>query len=170
MESEPDRAGPAEPEARRLKLPKGYQVAAGKEGLLPWARVVEWVEQALNYWLATTRPDGRPHVTPVWGAWAGGALYFDGIPTARWARNIASNPAAAIHLESGTEVVILEGVVEDVVTDADVAARIVAAWTAKYGRLLPEPATSGIFRLRPGTARAWSQFPDDATSYRFPDG
>jgi nitroimidazol reductase NimA-like FMN-containing flavoprotein (pyridoxamine 5'-phosphate oxidase superfamily) len=130
---------------------------------------VAWVEQSLNYWLATTRPDKRPHVTPVWGAWVGGALYFDGIPTARWVRNIASDPAAAIHLESGTEVVILEGVVEDVATDADVAARIVAAWTVKYGRLLPEPATSGIFRLRPRTARAWSQFPDDATRYRFPD-
>jgi hypothetical protein len=137
-------------------------------GLLRWSHVVERLEQALNYWLATTRPDGRPHVTPVWGAWVEQALYFDGLATARWARNIARNPAAAIHLESGTDVVILDGVVEDLVTDAATALRIRDVWDAKYGRLHPDPATGGIFRLRPRTARAWSQFPEDATRWRFP--
>lgn len=160
--------GQQEPRASRLEMPRGY--AAGDEGLLPWSHVVERLDRALNYWIATTRPDARPHITPVWGAWVDGALYFDGIPTARWARNIAANPAIAVHLESGDDVVILEGVAEDVVTTADVAARIIAVWEAKYGRLLPEPATSGIFRVRPRTARAWTRFPDDATRWQFPDG
>jgi hypothetical protein len=73
-------------------MPEGYQVAADEEPLLPWSRVVERLEQAQNYWLATTWPDGRPHVTPLWGVWVDGALYFDGIPTARWARNMAASP------------------------------------------------------------------------------
>ena len=100
-----------------------------------------------------------------------GALYFDGIPTARWARNMAANPAVTVHLESGDDVLILEGVGEDVerVDDADLAARIVEAWDAKYGRVHPQPATNGIFRLRPRTAPGWSRFPDDATLWRFPD-
>ena len=157
---------PADPQASRLRMPKGYTVATGEE-LLPWSFVVKRLEQAENYWLATTRPDGRAHVTPVWGVWLDGAFYFDGIPTARWARNIVSNPAAAVHLESGTDVVILEGTVEDLVTDAEVGARISAVWTVKYGRLVPEAATRGIFRLCPNTARAWRRFPEDATRWQF---
>lgn len=171
MENDPAGRHGLAPRARRLALPAGYEVAADDAGLLPWSRVAEWLARSRNFWLATTRPDGSPHVTPLWGAWMDGALYFDGIPTARWARNLAANPAAAVHLESGDDVAILEGVVEDIesVTDADLAGRIIAAWDAKYGRLHPEPAARGIFRLRPRAARAWTRFPDDATRWRFPD-
>ena len=159
------------PQASRLRMPRGYQVAADEEPLLSWSRVVERLEQARNYWLATTIPDGRPHVTPIWGVWVDGAFYFDGIPTARWARNMAANPSIAVHLESGDDVVVLEGTAEDIdrVTDADLAARIVGVWDAKYGSELPQPAARGIFRLRPQVARGWSRFPHDATRWRFPD-
>ena len=159
---------PPEPRASRLALPQGYQVAAGEE-LLAWPRMVERLEQATNYWLATTRPDGRPHVTPVWGVWVAHALYFDGIPTARWARNLAAHPAVAVHLESGADVLVVEGDAEDLTTDANLGDRIVGAWRTKYGRLEPDPATRGIFRLRPKTARGWSRFPHDATRWRFAD-
>jgi hypothetical protein len=153
--------------ASRLTLPAGYAVASGEVDLLSWNDVEGPLRDALNYWLATTCPDGRPHVTPVWGVWVNGALYFDGIPTARWARNLAANPALAVHLESGAEVVILDGIAEDLETDLDLAARIVEAWDAKYGRLHPKPADQGIFCLRPRTARAWRSFPEDATRWTF---
>ena len=156
-----------EPQARRLKMPKGYEEADGNVDLLLWSNVVEQLEQAQNYWLATSSPSQRPHVTPIWGVWVDEALYFDGIPTARWARNMAANPAIAIHLESGIDVVILEGLTEDIVTDAILGTRIVEVWNTKYGRLLPQPSTDGIFRLRPRAARAWSQFPHDATRWQF---
>jgi hypothetical protein len=137
--------------------------------LVPWATVEGQLVGAENYWLATTHPDGRPHVAPIWGAWVEGALYFDGIPTARWARNMAANPAVSVHLESGSDVVILDGMGEDVpsITDRDLAARIVAAWDTKYGRLHPDPAADGLFRFRPRTGRSWSRFPDDATRWTF---
>ena len=157
------------PPSRRLTIPHGYRVAATVEGLLPWSHVVEQLEQARNYWLATTRPDGRPRVIPVWGAWVDGALYFDGIYTARWARNLAANPAASVNLESGADVVILEGTVEDVVPEAGLAARIVEVYAAKYVSPLPE-AARGMYRLRPRAVRAWSRFPDDATRWDFADG
>ena len=158
------------PQASRLRMSRGYQVTADEEPLLPWSRVVERIDQARNYWLATTRPDGRPHVTPIWGVWVDGALYFDGFPTARWARNMAANPSIAVHLESGDDVVVLEGTAEDIdrVTDADLATRIVGVWDAKYGGAHPDPAARGIFRLRPQAARGWSRFPHDATRWRFP--
>lgn len=163
---EPTTPRPAEPKAGRLAFPRGYAVPKGDE-LIPWSWVAERLERSENYWMATTNPDGRPHVTPLWGVWVDQALYFDGIPTARWARNLKVNPAAAIHLESGTDVVILDGAVEVLVVDAGLGHRIVEAWSAKYGRLQPEPATSGIFCFRPRAARAWSRFPDDATRWSF---
>src|SRR5579884_1968676 len=137
----------------RPHAPPTYAFGKDDAPFLPWAHAEGRLEDALNYWLATTRPDGRPHVTPVWGVWVSDALYFDGIPTSRWARNLAANPAIAVHLESATDMVIQEGTVEDTVTDADLAARIVEAWNAKYGRLHPSPATSGIFCVRPTTVR-----------------
>ena len=156
-----------EPRASRLRMPEGYQQVAEDDPLLPWPEVVARLEYAQNYWLATTGPDGRPHVTPIWGVWVDGALYFDGIPTARWARNMAANPAIAVHLESGSEVVVLDGDAEDIelVTDAGLADRIVVTWERKYGGELPKPAERGIFRLRPRTARAWTRFPNDATRW-----
>lgn len=159
-----------EPRASRLHLAAGYQ-AADEGPLLPWSRAVERLEGAQNFWLATTRPDGRPHVVPIWGVWVDGALWFDGFPTARWARNLAANPAAALHLESGDDVLILEGIGEDIerVADDDLAGRIVAAWDAKYGQLHPQPVERGIFRLLPREARGWSRFPRDATRWRFAD-
>ncbi len=170
MENEVALGHRREPEPSPLQAPPSYRFPKSLEGLLPWAHAVERLERAPNYWIATTRPDGRPHVTPIWGVWVDNALYFDGPPTTRWARNITSNPAAAVHLESGDDVVIVEGVVEDLVTDPSTGGRIIQAWATKYGRLLPQPDTEGIFRLRPCVARGWSSASlEDGTRWLFAD-
>lgn len=156
------------PRAGRPQAPPGYPFSREAAGKLPWSHALRRIEQAPRYWLATTRPDGRPHVTPVWGVWVEGALYFDGHPHTRWARNLAASPLAAVHLESGADVVILEGAVEDLETDADLGRRVIAAWDTKYGGLHPDPATRGIFRLWPRSARAWSQETlEDGTRWQF---
>ncbi|GAC1471000.1 MAG: pyridoxamine 5'-phosphate oxidase family protein [Chloroflexota bacterium] len=162
---------PGEPTAGRPIAPPSYPFARSTAAMLPWSHAARRLEQAQNYWLASVRPDGRPHVTPLWGVWFDHVLFFDGAPATRWARNIAANPWVSLHLESGDDVVILEGLVDDVVTDTDVAVRIVAAWETKYGRLHPDPAGSGVFRLRPRTARAWSDSSlKDGTRWTFEDG
>jgi hypothetical protein len=140
--------------------------------ILPWLFAVERLVPAANYWLATTKASGAPHVTPVWGVWVEGALWFDGIPTAAWARNAARNPAASVNLESGAEVVILDGVVEDIpaVDDSTLAQAIVDAWQAKYGRLVPDPPKDGLFRFKVNQARGWSTFPGNATRWTIDDG
>ncbi len=90
------------------------------------------------------------------------------LPTTHWARNLAANPALSVHLDNGDDMVILEGEVEDLTTDPDLGSRIIDAWNSKYGRLQPDPAGSGIFRLRPRTARAWSnESLEDGTRWRF---
>lgn len=171
MKDERDGQHRAQPTVSRPQAPPTYAFGKNSAPLLPWSHVVERLERARYYWLATTRPDGRPHVTPVWGVWVDEALYFDGLPTAHWARNLANNPSLSVHLDNGDDVVILEGVVEDLNTDTNLGSRIVEAWTAKYGRLHPDPAGRGIFRLRPRTARAWSsESLEDGTRWSFVGG
>src|SRR5829696_3476560 len=110
----PSEQGPAEPGlAPRPSRPKfrGLPIKAEGEGegLVPWQWAVEQLEVARNYWLATVRADGTPHAMPVWGVWLDGLFYFDTHPQSQKVRNLRAQPRAVVHLESGSEVVILEG-------------------------------------------------------------
>lgn len=155
-----------EPTAVPLAMPSGYQ-QAGESELLTWTWVDDQLAGAQNYWLATTSPNGAPHVTPIWGIWLHDRLYFDGIPTARWARNSTTNPRAAVHLESGEKVVVLDGSIVDLprIDDAAIASNILEQWSAKYSRLEPDLANDGLFCLVVRQVRAWTRFPADATKW-----
>jgi hypothetical protein len=166
---------PTEPLRDRPVLPKDYGVPATEEGLLPWDWAVERLEAARNYWLSTTRADGRPHAMPAWAVWLDGVLYFEGSPETRRARNLATNPAISVHLESGDEVVILEGQSEVAgVPPRPLAERLAAAFTAKYAashdyRPTPEQwDRGGLWTLRPRVAFGWKDFPTSVTRWRFP--
>ena len=174
MSNEAARGTSSEPAASRPVMPEGYGVPETDEGLLPWSWAVERLERARNYWFSTTRPDGRPHAMPAWGTWVDGALYFEGSPETRRARNIASNPAVSIHLESGDEVVILEGEAEAVAKpERALAERLAADFTSKYAeshdyRPTPEQwDEGGLWALRPRVAFGWSEFPGNVTRWRF---
>ncbi|HEV8194237.1 MAG TPA: pyridoxamine 5'-phosphate oxidase family protein [Ktedonobacterales bacterium] len=159
---------PHEPTARPAIAPPDYGFPREAAGFLPWPFALELLEQTRIYWLATTYPDGRPHLAPLWGVWVEGVFYFDGGSSTRWARNLAANPAAAMHLERGQAVVIVDGRADYVQLDARLSAKIVQAWDTKYGRLHPKPVDDGIFRLRPRTARGWStEDLTDGTRWQF---
>lgn len=147
-------------------MPAHYEQTSGELPAIAWRAVTRRLEDAAYYWLATTSPSGRPHTVPLWGAWVDGHWYFDGIPTSRWARNLAANPAATVHLESGADVLIVEGTAEDLdEIPTDVGERVVAAYTRKYPQgPIPDPS-GGLFRLAPKRVKAWSVavFPRDAT-------
>src|SRR3954449_10964184 len=81
-------------------------------GLMPWTTSAERLERSRNYWICTTRADGRPHAAPVWGLWFDGAVVFSTDPTSTKGRNLAHRPDVVVHLESGDEAVIVEGRVE----------------------------------------------------------
>jgi hypothetical protein len=155
-------------------MPDGYGVPENDEGLLPWSWAVERLEQARNYWFSTTRPDGRPHAMPAWGVWLDGVLYFEGSPATRRLRNTAANPAIVVHLESGDEVVILEGEAQPAgKPDRALAERLAAIFTAKYAAThdyRPAPDQwdrGGLWALRPRVAFAWAEFPKTVTRWRF---
>jgi hypothetical protein len=138
-------------------MPKSYGIATAMDGdvAATWARAVEQIANAHNYWISTTRPDGRPHAMPVWGVWVDGALLFGTDRTSRKGRNIAANAAIVAHLESGDDVVVLEGVAEEV-ADAALLARYVEAYDAKYQfRLDTSDAATVTYALRPRVAFTW---------------
>jgi general stress protein 26 len=157
-------------EPRRRRPPfKGYGVPEGEEGMLTWSWAVERLDKARNYWVATTRPDGRPHSMPVWGLWLDDAFFFGSGRQSAKSRNLAANPAIVVHLESGDETVIVEGVAEQVL-DKELEQRVDEAYGAKYDFT---PDSSGEsdpwFIVRPKRAYAWTEsgYPGSATQFDF---
>jgi PPOX class probable F420-dependent enzyme len=157
------------PEAARPRFPHVYGIHEDEEGLLDWSWATERLAQARNYWISTTRPDGRPHAMPVWGVWLDDAFYFSSAPSSRKAKNLAANPAIVVHLESGDEVVVLEGRAEHV-TDEDILRRLSEDYSRKYEFDVTFTRQGrGLVIVRPEIAYAWREqdFPATATRFEF---
>lgn len=139
-------------------------------GPLAWSHAEERLEGARNYWMATTRPDDRPHAAPVWGVWVEGSLYFGTGRSSVKGRNLAHSPELVVHLESGDDVVILEGTVEEVRDQTSFKA-IDAAYQKKYGMGVAEAGDDGAvwYVVRPKKAHAWleNDFLNTATRWQF---
>jgi PPOX class probable F420-dependent enzyme len=144
-------AVPTDPRASRPVMP-GYGTLGADEGsgLLPWSWARERLMESHDYWLATVWPDGRPHVTPVWGVWCDDALWWSCSPGSRKTRNLARNPAAVATTDDAASPVVVEGVAEAVIHAAEVGdfARRV---NAKYEVSYPETffLENACFRLSP---------------------
>jgi hypothetical protein len=74
---------------------------------------------------------------------------------------------AAIGWTEHADIVIVKSMVECLVTDVDLAARLIDEWRVKYGRMEPYPATDGFLRLQPRMARGWSAGLRTAARWRF---
>src|SRR5688500_164445 len=82
--------------------------------LIPWERARERLERAVEHvtWLATTRPDGRPHVMRVGMIWLDGVLYFTSGTATRKGRNLADNPHCVVSLTTDGLDLVVEGEAE----------------------------------------------------------
>jgi hypothetical protein len=158
------------PQPSRPRIPPEYGVPKNNKGLLPWSHVVERLEAARVYWVCAAGPKGEPHATPVDGLWLDGALYFGGSPATRRQRYLRANPAASVHLESGSDVVILNGEArESPGVGRELAERLAAASNAKYGygQSAGDYEKGGFSVFRPREAFAWKDGLKDATRWRF---
>ena len=99
------------PRTTRPHIP-GYGLPKTKKGLLPWKWADDRLKNSRQYWIATTRPDGRPHVMVIWALWMDGALYFSTGSKSRKAQNLAKNPHCTMCTQNAAEAVIIEGKVE----------------------------------------------------------
>lgn len=159
----------AEPRHGRPFMPAEYGNRGATDDPGSWAAAERRLVEERGYWVATVRRDGRPHVMPVWGVWIEGAFVFGTSRESRKGRNLAADPLVAVHLADPDEVVVIEGVAEELAAGADFD-RFEDAYAAKYGLRPGPPAGSMVFcRVRPRTAFTWREadFADRATRWRF---
>ncbi len=157
------------PRPQRPSL-SGY--IGSERALLPWRWVDARMSVASNYWVVA-HATGFPCARPVWGLWwsprfafsTGGAL----------ARHIADDPHVQVHLESGDELVILEGV-----AGRDASQDDFARWSSEYAEKYnwdEPPPPDEVIVVRPRRVLAWlcdptgldggAGFLNSATEWRF---
>jgi hypothetical protein len=160
----------------RPLMPDGYGVPETVDGLLEWPAVEARLVASAQYWMATTRPDGTPHVVPRWGVWVDGRFWYDGSPATVHVRSLGAAGPCTLHLEDGWQAVIVEG--NSAVAEPpglELGERLAAAFAAKYAErgYTPEPDawegldSGGLRVLTPTKALAWFDFPGDVTRFRF---
>ena len=120
---------------------------------IPWARARERFEEdagiSPTHWLATVRPDGRPHVMPVWTVWVDGAFYFVAGVTSRQRKNLAQHAHCVIAVESSGLDLVVEGEATKVSDDTRLQriarAYAVQGWhpTVQSGVFYADDAMSG---------------------------
>ena len=138
----------AEPVGDRPDMPEGYLGAAP----LPWRWAEEQLLDARNYWVTTIRPNGKPHVRPVWGCWLDDSVQFS--TGARHAANIARDPRVTVNLESGDDCVIVEGTGE-AVTDEDARRVFAAVYEEKYDWPMTLDFVDVLYVVRPRVVLGW---------------
>ena len=163
-----------EPKSSRPHWPDAVQdPSKDLSGLKPWPWALERLEKSHNYWISSTRPDGRPHLMLVWGIWWQDAFWFSTGPRTRKAKNIAADPRVVIGTEKADEAVILEGTVEEI-KDRAVWKQLVEVYNRKYGGdvgPLLESSGGCVFRVAPQLAFGQDEhaenFMDSLTRWRF---
>jgi PPOX class probable F420-dependent enzyme len=95
-------------------------------------------------WLSTVRPDGRPHLVPIWYLWEdGGTILFFSQPNVQKVRNIKHMKHVVMALDTadeGEDVVIVEGEAE--LLPAGTVDSTLPAYVEKYARLMRRIDTS----------------------------
>lgn len=155
----------------RPAFAKDYGIQENEEGLISWDWVDEQLLNTRNYWVTTVRSDQRPHAVPVWGVYVNQIVYFGSNRSAQKTKNLQANPAISLHLESGDDVVIIEGKAE-IVTDSEDLKQIAIAYHQKHPSYDPDltfDENTVIFAVLPKKVFAWTEqnFVNDATSWVF---
>jgi hypothetical protein len=158
---------------------------------IPWSRALAALEAPPTnpgepggpntYWLATTRPDQRPHIAGVGALWVDGTFYFVSGPGTRKSRNLAKNPNCVISVKLSGLDLIVEGTAR-VVTDESTLQRLAklyraqgwpasvsgGAFTAEFSAPSAGPPPWNLYVMTPSTAFGTASVePYGATRWRF---
>jgi hypothetical protein len=157
------------PKVEQLDLPEGY---GNPSSLLHWDAVRRELEEAPQYWVATTRPDGRPHVVPRDGIWLDDTWFYGGSPETVHNRNVEHNSEAVMHIGDGAKAIIVEGEVKHIIPERDFADRLADASNNKYSHYglnltADTYVANGTWALKARRVLAWTNLPENATRFRF---
>jgi len=184
------------------KLPKLKEPTSKKNldgygaPIIPWQKVQNRLQQKISQapktggpdrhtaWLATSNPDGKPHVMPVGILFIDDAFYFTSGPKTRKARNIAHNPDSVISIATHDFDLVVEGSATRVVDQAHLQ-RIADAFkkegweptvvkgglTANYSAPSAGPPPWQVYEVKPETIFALgTSEPYGATRWNFQTG
>ena len=156
------------PERSRPYMP-GYEMMFRRDrSSLSWKWAVDHFSKAHNYYFATARSDGRPHVMPVWGVLLDRSFYFSTGRSSRKSKNLALNHNCVVCSENASEAVILEGIAREV-GEKSLRTRFARAYKKKYDwdmRDTKEP----IYEVRPRVIFGIRETGDaNPTRWRFSD-
>lgn len=158
---------------------------------IPWSRALAALETGNQRnetsFLATTRPDGRPHLAGVGAVWDNGKVYFVSGDGTRKSKNVAENPACSMAISLPGIDLVIEGEAQRV-TDDETLHRLAkryaeGGWPARvedgaftYDYSAPSagpppwnlyaiaPVTIyGVLAAEPGGATRWRFDGEDAT-------
>jgi Pyridoxamine 5'-phosphate oxidase len=149
-----------------------------------WGQVSDALAGAELYWLTTVRKDGRPHTTPLVGAWVDDGFVFCTGPEEQKAQNLAHSTAVTVttgvnRWKDGLDVVVEGSVVR--VTGRDALTRLADAIREKYdGEWDFTPQDDGfghtdesgeshiayVYRVPPGKVLAFAKSPHGQTRFR----
>jgi hypothetical protein len=101
---------------------------------IPWSRAELQLEasggQETRHYLATVRPDGRPHMAGIGALWVDGKFYFVSGDGTRKSRNLAERADCAISVALPDLDLVVEGTAA-IVTDAPTLQRLADEYVAQ---------------------------------------
>lgn len=141
---------------------------------IAWAKVLTTLESDITQapdtggpnrhtaWLATTNPDGTPHVMPLGSGWVDGAFWFTSGPRTRKSQNLSANPACVITMATHEFDLVAEGTATrvtdpaalqkicDVVNEGGWPARVEGdAFTAEFSAPSAGPPPWFVYTMTP---------------------
>jgi hypothetical protein len=177
------KAAPKRAATPKGKGPTGKNLDIYGAAPLPWSRALKQLDAGAGgtYWLATTKPDGRPHVAAVGALWIDGKIYFVSGTGTRKGRNLAANPDCVFSVSLTGIDLVVEGTAVRI-TDRPTLLRLARRWaaqgwpasvsggalTAEYSAPSAGPPPWNLYVVRPRTAFGVATAePSGATRWRF---
>ncbi|MFC7545042.1 pyridoxamine 5'-phosphate oxidase family protein [Plantactinospora sp. GCM10030261] len=144
----------------------------------PWRQAVDCLATAPKAWLATVRPDGRPHAMPVMLVLVEGVPCVASRPRSRKGLNLARNPSCVLTIAGEDLDLVVEAEAVRVGDEAGLG-EVASAFKDKYGwefalrdgrvhdDSLPGSPEYGFYRLTPTRAFGYGGDGLTATRWRF---
>ena len=116
--------------------------------------MIDRLETQQNIWFCSVRPDGRPHLAPIWFVWHNGKFYVSTEPDSVKSRNVRRNPQVVLALEDGTHPIISEGKAQ--LCEQPWPEDLLAAFLKKYEWDLNEEARyNQVIEVKPEKWLTW---------------
>lgn len=131
----------------------------------PAARAEACLRTALIVWLSTVRPDGRPHLVPIWFWWDGTSILIATKPHARKVANLRAAPDCMVAIGDAAanfDVALIEARAE--IVETTTGDLLEAGLFAKYRALMAEVGLtratfealySQVVRITPTRCLSW---------------